>query len=102
MAREFTPKVLTANHLLEGDAIYRDQNGKWSRKHEDARLFTEEREAEAALVAALAEPGIIVGPYLADAREGPQGPLPTHFREAFRSRGPSNYEHGKQVDLKHV
>jgi hypothetical protein len=38
----------------------------------------------------------VVGPYLADARPGPNGPEPTHFREAFRTRGPSNYAHGKQ------
>ncbi len=102
MAREFTPKVLTANHLLEGDAIYRDGSGGWSRNHQEAKLFTDQREAEAALVAALAEPGTIVGPYLADAKAGPNGPLPVHFREAFRTRGPSNYNHGKQVELNHV
>lgn len=102
MAREFTPKVLTANDLLEGDVIYRNGAGGWSRHHAEAKLFTEEREAEAALVEALAEPGTIVGPYLADAKAGPHGPLPVHFREAFRMRGPSNYQHGKQVELPHV
>ena len=38
----------------------------------------------------------IVGAYLADATSGPNGPEPVHFREAFRTRGPSNYAHGKQ------
>jgi hypothetical protein len=33
---------------------------------------------------------------------GANGPEPTHFREAFRTRGPSNYAHGKQADLPHV
>ena len=42
---------------------------------------------------------LVVGPYLADARSGPNGPEPTHFREEFRTRGPSNYHHGKQADL---
>lgn len=102
MARPFSPKVLTANHLLEGDAIYRDATGGWSRAHQDALLFTSEQEAEAALVKALSEPGTIVGPYLADAKAGPHGPLPVHFRETFRSRGPSNYSHGKQVELSNV
>ncbi len=32
----------------------------------------------------------VVGAYLADAKAGPNGPEPTHFREAFRTRGPSN------------
>ena len=31
---------------------------------------------------------------------GPDGrPEPTHFREAFRRRGPSNYFHGIQAEL---
>ena len=29
-------------------------------------------------------------------KPGPNGPEPIHFREAFRTRGPSNYAHGKQ------
>jgi hypothetical protein len=41
----------------------------------------------------------VVGAYLADAKPGANGPEPTHFREEFRTRGPSNYPHGKQVDL---
>jgi hypothetical protein len=41
---------------------------------------------------------VVVGAYLADAKAGPNGPEPTHFREAFRTRGPSNYNHGKQAD----
>ena len=39
---------------------------------------------------------------LADARPGARGPEPTHFREAFRTRGPSNYAHGKQADRPNV
>jgi hypothetical protein len=41
---------------------------------------------------------LIAGAYLADAAMGDKGPEPTHFREDFRTRGPSNYAHGKQVD----
>ena len=33
-----------------------------------------------------------------DVRIGPDGPEPAHFREAFRTRGPSNYPHGKQAE----
>ena len=36
---------------------------------------------------------------LADAKAGPNGPEPTHFREVFRTRGPSNYFLGKQAEL---
>jgi len=40
----------------------------------------------------------VTGAYLADAKMGDNGPEPTHFREAFRTRGPSNYPHGKQAE----
>ena len=102
MPRQFLPKVLTANHLLEGDVIYRSQGGGWTRELSQAQLFETEESAEVALKLALLEPQIAVGPYLADAKEGPSGPLPAHFREAFRTRGPSNYFHGKQAEAARV
>ena len=40
-----------------------------------------------------------VGIYLADMAPADAGPEPTHFREDFRRTGPSNYAHGKQVEL---
>jgi len=96
MARVFTPKVLTANDLLEGDAIYRTADGGWTRHHANAALFVDADAANAALAVASSETGTAVGPYLADAVATPNGPQPVHFREAFRTRGPSNYAHGKQ------
>lgn len=98
MKRTFVPKVVTANALLEGDAIYRTADGGWTRAHTRAALYTDAAAAEAALAAAEADAATIVGAYLADARPGPNGPEPVHFREAFRTRGPSNYAHGKQVE----
>ncbi len=98
MPKPFTPKVLTANHLLDGDVIYRDAMGGWTRHHNEARLFTDPQQAEAALVAAEQEAGTVVGAYLADAQSADDGPKPVHFREAFRTRGPSNYDHGKQSE----
>ncbi len=99
MPRKFTPKVVTANHLLEGDVIYLTAKGTWSRRLEDAALYTEEAEANERLNFAATQADILVGAYLADAQAGPDGPEPTHFRETFRTRGPSNYAHGKQVEL---
>ena len=99
MKRNFTPKVLTANDLLQGDVIYRDLRGGWTRDHLNAELFSDEQKAEAALDAAGSEAATVVGPYLADAKMGPNGPEPIHFREAFRTTGPSNYPHGKQALL---
>ena len=96
MAREFTPKVVTANDLLEGDVIYRTAEGTWTRWHAKAQLHNDEAQAKAALEAAEGEVDCSVGAYLADAVMGPNGPEPVHFRDAFRTRGPSNYVHGKQ------
>jgi hypothetical protein len=95
MARAFTPKVITANALLEGDVIYMTSAGKWSRSHGEAELFTNEAHGQLRLLEAMGNPNV-VGAYLADAAESPAGPVPVHFREKFRTKGPSNYAHGKQ------
>lgn len=99
MSRPFTPKVVTANDLRLGDVVYLTQSGQWSRLHGEAALYAAQADAEAALARAAAQTLVVVGAYLADAKAGPFGPEPVHFREIFRTRGPSNYAHGKQVDL---
>ena len=99
MPRMFSPKVLTANDLLEGDVIYLAENGSWTRWHEEAQLFEDEALANEALSEAQKQQDRLVVPYLADAEAGVNGPQPVHFREAFRTRGPSNYtDHGKQAE----
>ena len=99
MARRFKPKVVTSNHLMEGDAIYLAEDGGWTREFAEARLFAEPADAEKALAEADRQRHIHVGAYLADAETGSDGrPRPTHFREEFRTRGPSNYFHGKQAE----
>ena len=83
MARPFTPKIVTASHLLDGDVISLDPNGAWTRTRSEAVLFRQEAAAQAALRRAAASPNILVGPYLADAQDGPTGPAPPHFREDY-------------------
>ncbi|SFC04459.1 DUF2849 domain-containing protein [Tropicimonas isoalkanivorans] len=97
MARPFTPKIVTANALLEGDVVYLTEDNRWSRSHSDAELLEDEAHATLRLLEAERQQNVIVGAYLADAKAGPDGPEPVHFRESFRSRGPSNYRHGKQA-----
>ncbi len=99
MPREFTPKVITANHLLEGDVVYLTADDTWARSLIEAELIEDEAVAQLRLLEAEKQVDTVVGVYLADAKAGPNGPEPTHFREAFRMRGPSNYAHGKQVEL---
>jgi hypothetical protein len=97
MSRRFTPKVVTANALLEGDVVYLAADDRWVRDHTEAELIDDEAHAQLRLLAAQGREAEVVGPYLADAVAGPDGPEPVHFREAFRTRGPSNYPHGRQA-----
>ena len=99
MSRKFTPKVVTANALMEGDVVWLTADDRWSRRMEEAELIEDAAHADLRLLHADSQAHEVVGAYLADARPGPDGPEPTHFRESFRTRGPSNYAHGKQTDL---
>ena len=96
MARAFTPKIVTANDLLDGDVIYQTADDRWSRLLSEAELITDGAHAQLRLLDASRQVARVVGAYLADARPGPNGPEPVHFREDFRRTGPSNYAHGKQ------
>lgn len=101
MSRRYIPKVITANRLREGDVVYQTADDRWSPFHHEAELIEDEAHAQLRLHAS-AQKLQVVGAYLADARPGPNGPEPTHFREEFRTRGPSNYAHGKQADYRNV
>ena len=98
MPRAFTPKVITANALLEGDAVWFTIDNTWTGDISKAELLEDEAHADLRLIEASAQQDKIAGAYLADAMPGANGPEPTHFREAFRTRGPSNYDHGKQAE----
>jgi hypothetical protein len=52
--------------------------------------------AKASLVFAQGQANVVVGAYLSDVIKDADGPKASHFREKFRSTGPSNYRHGKQ------
>ena len=99
MAKQFTPKVVTANALLAGNAVWLTEDDRWSPDMAEAELLTDEAHAQLRLIEASARQAEVAGVYLADARETPDGPAPVHFRETFRTRGPSNYFHGKQAEV---
>lgn len=98
MPKAFTLKVITANHLLAGDVIYQTADG-WTRSLADAEVLTDEADADLRLIEASQQVDEVVGAYLADVAIEDGTPVPTHFRETFRATGPSNYAHGKQVEL---
>ncbi|MGA9253901.1 MAG: DUF2849 domain-containing protein [Roseobacter sp.] len=101
MPKAFTPKVITANHLLQGDVIYQTETG-WTRTLAEAEVLTDEAHADLRLIEASQQTSEVVGVYLADVNLPNDTPSPTHFREDFRARGPSNYPHGKQEELTNV
>ncbi len=96
--RPFTPKVVAANDLIAGDAVWLTEDDRWTRDIAKAELIEDEAVADDRLLFAITQPDIVVGAYLVDAKSGEAGPEPVHFREAFRTRGPSNYHHGKQAE----
>ena len=98
MPKPFTPKVVTANHLLLGDVIYQTRDG-WTRTLTEAEVLTDEAHADLRLIEAAQQTGEVVGAYLADVDTSNGTPAPAHFREDFRAKGPSNYAHGKQTEL---
>ena len=94
----FTPKVVTANALLDGDVVYLTADDRWSPTLTEAEVLTDEADAQIRLIDASRRVSEVVGVYLADVKPCKSGPKPTHFREAFRMTGPSNYLHGKQSE----
>lgn len=99
MSKPFTPKVVTANALLEGDVVYLDPKSEWVRDIQDADVVTDQASAELKLLEAEARSHEVVGAYLANVAIDNGSIKTTHFRETFRTRGPSNYRHGKQAEL---
>ena len=100
MARTFLPQIATGNDLLIGDVVYFTAAGSWSRDIADSALAANPEAAEELLARASAFPNVVVGVYLVDAAIDERGrAAPAHFREVFRTRGPSNYpQHGRQAE----
>jgi len=97
MARAFVTKIVTANDLLAGDAVYLTASNLWSRDFREAKICLDEDEANKLLDSTKFHQHHIVGAYLADVEVHQDRPIELlHFREKFRTKGPSNYFHGKQ------
>jgi len=104
MARKFQPQMATGSDLLEGDVVYFTSTGEWSRSIGEAALAVNAEAADALLARASAFPNQVVGVYLVEAAIDDCGrAAPAHFREEFRTRGPSNYpQHGRQAERSDV
>ena len=97
MSKPFAPQVATSNHLLEGDVIYYAAPG-WTRRLSEATVARSAEEADRLLRAASRFPLETVGVTLVEVALRDGVPAPAHFREEFRTRGPSNHFHGKQAE----
>ena len=96
MSRPIFDQIITANALIEGDVIYFTASDTWTRDIHEAEVFSDEALARVRLIDAMAQANVSVGAYLMPVQQSPKGIAPTHFREDFRTKGPSNYFHGKQ------
>ena len=93
-------QILTANRLKTGEVLYW-RNGAWVESFEQAELFSEAGEADAALAAAQAfvRANQVVSPYLFEVRQDKNGLRPVKEREVIRSLGPSvRSDTGKQAE----
>ncbi|CAM5768107.1 DUF2849 domain-containing protein [Bosea minatitlanensis] len=98
------PAILLANDLLDGDVVFAAAAGPgglaWTRDPARALVASDDAAAERleAFAAAELRGNTVVDAYLVDiALEGGR-PVPRHFRERFKTLGPSNRpDLGKQA-----
>ncbi len=87
-----TVQIVTANRLRDGAVVYLTAAGHWSEEFTASLALADEAAAQAALDATAADvkARIVVGPYLAEARQTPDGLQPVSARERIRaSRQPT-------------
>lgn len=83
-------KIVTANDLLEGDVIFLNRAGGWTRNIALAAIAEDDAKASE-LLAQAQQPLTVVGPYLVDVELDTDGrPAPLQFREVVRGAGPTN------------
>jgi len=98
------PVILLANDLLDGDVVFAriEETGAlgWTRDPRLALVANEEPDAVRLEGFAATETAAqhVVDAYLVDVSVGAEGPVPRHFRERFKTLGPSNRpDLGKQA-----
>jgi len=98
MEKAIAAKIITANDLLSGEVVYLTDTGAWSRSPDDAVLLPDGPAADERLAMLQRQDTSAIGPYLAAATRSDNGKItPAHFRELFRTTGPSNRFIGKQA-----
>lgn len=104
-AKIILPAILLANDLLDGDVVFWT-GSDWSHDPAKAIVAQQPEQALALQDAARAALGAnkVVDAYLVDVTVSAEGlPVPNHFRERFKIRGPSNRpDLGKQACYAHL
>ena len=94
------PAILLANDLLDGDVVFSTGDG-WSRNPAEALIARDDATADRLEAQAKSAFGahLVVDAYLVDVSIDAAGvPTPRHFRERFKTLGPSNRpDLGKQA-----
>lgn len=95
------PAILIANDLLDGDVVFRSAGG-WTRDPREATVALDQDTAD--VLEAEAAQGMkrqeVVDAYLIDVDVKNGAPVPRHFRERFKTLGPSVHpELGKQAQF---
>ena len=91
-------KILTANYLLSGKAIYLTSEKKWIENLTNAAVFDSQEDADNALTFAETQINKLQSAYLIDVVLTSDGiPKPKSNLELIRAIGPTNYFHGKQI-----
>ena len=82
-----TVQVVTANRLRDGVIVWLTPDLKWSEDYADSKVLRDEAEGKAALDAAAGDvkARLIVGPYLAEFNETPEGLQAASARERIRA-----------------
>jgi Protein of unknown function (DUF2849) len=82
-----TVQIVTANRLLDGAVVYLTADHAWSEDFKASAALRDDASAKAALdgTAADVKARAVVGPYLAEAEETPDGLQPNSARERIRA-----------------
>jgi sulfite reductase (NADPH) hemoprotein beta-component len=97
------PAILLANDLLDGDVVFASADAGamvWTRDPALALVAADDAAATAleAFAAAELAGNRVVDAYLVDVESQSGAPVPRHFRERFKTLGPSNRpDLGKQA-----
>jgi hypothetical protein len=100
MAKAFSPAILSAHDLLDGDTVWWTGSA-WSRDIAAATVAADEsaRAEMAAFASSATHELTVVGPYLVDVTLESGAPYPTVRREAIRADREPTFAYGEPTPL---